>query len=216
LKEARLKDVGSAFLRYKREVSRVAGHSVTGKRLPSAAIAQYISQELEVDAQLAAAELRFIAAEISRKKIETARAAREALTAGMTQADFEQLRAENSLLNEKIEARKDEYNKSRKKATLSVVMLSHVREKLHAVAIERGKLLEETSRLDAEINQHRAALTDAKRTRDAVQRENAANLSASGFVFNDRLCIDFASTQREIDSLRAKLVELQGLQRLQQ
>ena len=209
-KESRLTEVGEAFSRYKREVSRSSAHSVTGKRLPHAAIVQYAALEEEVDAQLAAAQLRFIATEISLKKLKSARAAREAMTAGMTLADFEQLRAENSLLHEKIESRKLEVVKMRKNVTSSTTVLSHLREKLNAVTIEREKLLLETAHVDTAVNVQRAALTDAKRARDTMIKENASNQAASGFVFNDRLCIDFAATQREIHMLRDKLAALRG------
>lgn len=207
-KEAHLTAVGEAFSRYKREVSRSATLSVTGQRMPLSALVQYAKLEEEVDAQLAAAELRFIATEISLKKLKTARAAREAMTVGMTVADFEQLRVENSILHEKIEARKDEYAKLIKNATTSTTVLTHVRAKLHAVAIEREKLLIETERNAISVNEQRAALSDAKHLRDTLHKQNTANQAASGFVFNDSLCIDFAATQREIDMLRVKLAEL--------
>jgi len=191
-------------------VARAAAHGVTGRRLPHAALARYAAAEAEADAELAAEELRFIAADMALKRLRAARAAREAMTAGMTLADFEQLRVENSALHEKVEARAEEFGKLRKKDAAAAAVLSHVREKLWAVGAERAALLADVARLDADVAAQRAALTAAKHARDATARENAANAGAAGFAFNDRLAVDFAATQREVGALRAQLEALQA------
>ena len=47
--------------------------------------------------------------------------------------DFEQLKIENQSLNEKIEERNDELLRLRKKTTTSVLVLTHLKEKLQFV-----------------------------------------------------------------------------------
>mgnify|MGYP001245072820 CR=1 FL=1 len=62
--------------------------------------------------------------------------------------DFEQLKIENQTLNEKIEERNEELHKFRKKTTTTVQVLTHNKEKLQFVGVERQLLQKDLAALD--------------------------------------------------------------------
>lgn len=64
--------------------------------------------------------------------------------------DFEQLKIENQTLNEKIEERNEELTKLRKKTMITVVIITHMREKLQFLTQENSNLSEELAQLDQE------------------------------------------------------------------
>jgi hypothetical protein len=87
--------------------------------------------------------------------------------------DFEQLKIENQSLNEKIEERNEELLKLRKKTTSTVQVLTHLKEKLQFVQAENQVLKAELTGLEAELGQHRDAVTKVKFQRDQLRQENA-------------------------------------------
>ena len=95
--------------------------------------------------------------------------------------DFEQLKIENQSLNEKIEERNEELLKLRKKTTSTVQVLTHLKEKLQFVQAENQVLKTELTGLEAELGQHRDAVTKVKFQRDQLRHENA-KLKASARV----------------------------------
>jgi len=87
--------------------------------------------------------------------------------------DFEQLKIDNQSLNEKIEERNEELLKLRKKTTSTVQVLTHLKEKLQFVQAENQVLKAELTGLEAELGQHRDAVTKVKFQRDQLRQENA-------------------------------------------
>lgn len=69
------------------------------------------------------------------KKLEMSLKKKEELAEGLHLIDFEQLKIENSTLNEKIEERNEELNKLRKKTNQTVQVLTHIKEKLQFVQV---------------------------------------------------------------------------------
>jgi hypothetical protein len=133
-REAHLGEVSAAFRAYKREVSRGAAHSVTGKRIPRELLDRYGAEEAEVDAALARAELKFAAASAALKESrERAAAAEELGHASSSALDVDQLRVEIGSLRERIDGTADEIEKMRRKSAVAVQVITHVREKLHSV-----------------------------------------------------------------------------------
>jgi len=107
------------------------------------------------------------------KKLEQAIKKREEVSSELHMIDFEQLKIENQSLNEKIEERNEELLKLRKKTTSTVQVLTHLKEKLQFVQAENQVLKTELTGLEAELGQHRDAVTKVKFQRDQLRHENA-------------------------------------------
>ena len=116
------------------------------------------------------------------KKLEQAIKRREEVSSELHMIDFEQLKIENQSLNEKIEERNEELLKLRKKTTSTVQVLTHLKEKLQFVQAENQVLKAELTGLEADLGQHRDAVTKVKLQRDQLRQENA-KLKASALVF---------------------------------
>jgi hypothetical protein len=64
--------------------------------------------------------------------------------------DFEQLKIENQTLNEKIEERTEELGKLKRKKTLTVQILTHVREKLRFIEKANSEVQLQLSELEVQ------------------------------------------------------------------
>jgi hypothetical protein len=96
-------------------------------------IKQFEAAELQREEDLERVRLRNISMRTQLKKLERTLRAREQLAEGLYMIDFEQLKVENQTLYEKIEERSEELVKLKRKKTITVQMLTHVREKLRFV-----------------------------------------------------------------------------------
>jgi hypothetical protein len=116
------------------------------------------------------------------KKLEQAIKKREEVSSELHMIDFEQLKIENQSLNEKIEERNEELLKLRKKTTSTVQVLTHLKEKLQFVQAENQVLKAELTGLEAELGQHRDAVTKVKLQRDTLRQENAKLKASVSFL----------------------------------
>jgi chromosome segregation ATPase len=211
---ARLVEPAEVDVRVRREVSRGAAHSVTGKRIPRELLDRYGAEEAEVDAALARAELKFAAASAALKESrERAAAAEELGHASSSALDVDQLRVEIGSLRERIDGTADEIEKMRRKSAVAVQVITHVREKLHSVRRAREAAEGDLAALEGELGRQRAALAAAKKEKDAVRADNEEAVRQQGFVFKKagktELSADFARRQREVLRLK-ELVERGG------
>ena len=123
-------------------------------------------------------------------------------------ADFEQLKIENSTLNEKIEDRNEELHKLRKKTTSTVQVLTHVKEKLQFVASEAHRLKQELSSVEEEVTQERDKLAKGKHKRDEIRQEIDQKKSQQSFAHSDLLAKDFEYRLQKIDEYTSRLSSL--------
>jgi hypothetical protein len=213
-REAHLGDVAAAFKAYKREVSRGAVHSVTGKRIPRELLERYAAEEVEVDAALARAELKFAAASAAHKDMRDRVAAAEEMGHASSALDVDQLRVEISSLRERIDSTAEDIEKMRKKSSVAVQVITHVREKLHAVRRERETAEAELAALEGELGRARAALAAIKNEKDEVRERNEAAVRAQGFVFRKagktELALDFSRRQKEVLRLKEAVEGFEG------
>jgi hypothetical protein len=79
------------------------------------------------------ARLKALHAACQLRRLEHSSSAREQLADGLHLIDFEQLKIENQSLNERIEDKNEQLLALRKKTTQSVLVLSHLKEKLQFV-----------------------------------------------------------------------------------
>jgi chromosome segregation ATPase len=115
---------------------------------------------------------------------------REELGDGLHLIDFEQLKIENQTFLEKIEERNEEVEKLRKKITVMVQVLTHVKEKLEFIRSENSELQNDLSAIDQEISEHRDNLPAMKSKRDRLRKENQDIRSQSGLLGHKHLLKD--------------------------
>jgi chromosome segregation ATPase len=181
-----------------------------GHKLPAEELARYESAEAERERAVWDAQLRHITTSAQVAKLEEKLKKREQVAEGLAMIDFEQLKIENSTLNEKIEDRNEELAKLRKKATVAVQVLTHVREKFHFVQAEAARLATELAGIDADVSDQRAQLAHGKKEREVVRVTNEAARHAQGFAHADPMAVDFERRKREVLALRALMGEYRG------
>lgn len=122
--------------------------------------------------------------------------------------DFEQLKIENQTLSEKIEERNEELAKLKRKKTVTVQILTHIREKLRHVSNQNVVAREELLRVDRSIIAARSNLTVSKHDRDLVRDENVELKRQRGFATSDQLIIDFERRKLTMEELSQSIREL--------
>lgn len=114
-----------------------------------------------------------------------------------------------STLSEKVEDRNAELARLRKKATIAVQVLTHVREKLHFVTAEASRLDAELATIDGDVAVLRGELAEGKKERERARVENEKAKTAQGFAHNDTMAIDFERRKRDVVRLQAQIAEAQ-------
>lgn len=122
--------------------------------------------------------------------------------------DFEQLKIENQTLSEKIEERNEELAKLKRKKTVTVQILTHIREKLRHVTNQNKVGREALVGVDRSIVNARSNLTVSKHDRDGVRDENVELKRQRGFATSDMLIIDFEKRKSTIQELTQNISEL--------
>lgn len=126
-------EIYESFKAFKKEILLKAENSRTSKPMSKRLIKQFEAAEATREEDLERVRLRNISMRTQLKKMERTLRAREQLAEGLYMIDFEQLKVENQTLYEKIEERSEELGKLKRKKTVTVQMLTHVREKLRFV-----------------------------------------------------------------------------------
>jgi len=116
---------------------------------------------------------------LQQRKIEKSLREKEQLAEGLHLVDFEQLKIENQTLHEKIEEREEELAKFTNKTSKSLLVLSHVKEKLQFVSAKRELLRQNVSELELNVAAARDKLNGLKASRDSRKRRSK-NKSQSG------------------------------------
>lgn len=122
--------------------------------------------------------------------------------------DFEQLKVENTSLNEKIEERSEEVLKLRNKVTNTIHIATHVREKLDCVRKENAELRQHVASTDEELGGARDQLAKSKRRRDAHLRANTRMKERMPLVGSRDLLLDYEKRKVVIYDYRTRLVQL--------
>ena len=135
--------------------------------------------------------------------------AREQLAEGLHMIDFEQLKIENQTLNEKIEERNEELAKLKRKKTITVLVLTHIREKLRFVERQSEDLRKELEDIDDNLGSQRSFLNTYKHEKDAVRGDNMELKRRQGFSSNEMLTEDFEKRKVAMDTVKASIRELQ-------
>ena len=200
--------ISDSLAQWKRTVAQGAVNSITGRPMAKSDIAQFQDEESVRDADIERARVKNIKLKASLEEFTGQLAAKEHLADGLALIDFEQLKIENSTLNEKIEDRNEELHKLRKKTTTTVQVLTHVKEKLQFVAGEAAELKQQLQQLELQVAERRDRMATLKVARESQRSSIEAKKTEQGFAHNDMLAKDFERRKRSMRQLRIQLDEL--------
>ena len=127
---------------------------------------------------------------------------------GMHLIDYEQLKIENTNLNEKIEERNEELLKLRKKATTTIHILTHVKEKLEYIRNENSSLQRQVGTMEETLTALRDKLNHSKRERDHFANENIHMREKMPMIGSEDLLLDYEVRKKEIEACRISIVDL--------
>ena len=207
-KEFKAKKIADSFKAFKREIFLAAEHSRTGKKLSKKVIDEFEAQEALRDQELEKVRLKNINLRNALKKCEAKLRAKEQLAEGLHLIDFEQLKIENQALAEKIEDRKDEIEKLRKKHAANVRVATHARETLAFEEKLCEKRRGELKALDAKLAVERDRVAKLKKRREKKRMRDASRSESKGFAANDMLVLDYEKRKVEITQTEARIQEL--------
>jgi hypothetical protein len=123
--------------------------------------------------------------------------------------DFEQLKIENQTLSEKIEERNEELSKLKRKKTITVQILTHIREKLRYIENQNIITSQELISIDRDIISTRNNVTVSKHNREIYRENNIELKRQRGFATSDLLIIDYETRKNTIEMLQHSIKELQ-------
>ncbi len=184
-------------------------YSRTGKKIQANYIGMKEQSEFQKDEEVNQFRLQNIALRNRLANKEKVLKKKEQLADGLHLIDFEQLKIENQTLNEKIEERNEELHKLRKKITNTVVILSHTREKLKYVEKQNMSHNEKLETLHHQLNSEKTALSNMKKEREGLQKENQKLKQQTGIVNKKSLKTDYDNREEEIRSLSERIIGLE-------
>jgi hypothetical protein len=207
-KEFKANGICGSFKSFKREILVKAENSRTGHPIPKVDVENYAALEHKREEDLEKIRLKNISLRTTYRKLERSLRSREQLAEGLHMIDFEQLKIENQTLNEKIEERSEELTKLKRKKTLNVQILTHVREKLRFLEQANQVVKAELVELESNLVENRNSVTIAKLNRDSIRSENKELKAKQGFATSDLLLVDYEKRGTKVDEMRAKVSEL--------
>eukprot|EP01041_Mallomonas_annulata_P004274 gene4274-8502_t len=208
-KEFRASEIAESFKEFKQEILQRAEHSRTGKGVSQRFIKVFEQADSKKDEDLEKVRLRHISLRTALRKLEKNLRAREQLAEGLHMIDFEQLKIENQTLNEKIEERNEELAKLKRKKTVTVQVLTHIREKLRFIERNNDVLRNELEDLDHTVAKQRNFLNTYKHEKDGIRTDNTELKRRQGFATNDMLTTDYEKRKGTMDTVKASIKELQ-------
>jgi hypothetical protein len=207
-RQTQASELGEGLRQWKRTTARAAVHSKTGRALPRGVIVKYEEEERSRDIEIERVRVRNIQMHMRLRRLEERLRDKEQLADGLALIDFEQLKIENSTLNEKIEDRNEELHKLRKKTTTTVQVLTHVKEKLQFVANEAAELKASMTQIEEQVSGLRDGLAHTKHAREVLREANEQKRTEQGFAHVDLLAKDFERRKRDMKRMRDQLAEM--------
>ena len=196
------------FRQYVKEKSECAVFPRSGKPIPQKRIQQWLEEEEELYQQVHEIRINYIRQRNKSRKLSALLKEKEKLNDGLHLIDFEQLKIENTNLNEKIEERNEDLLKLRKKATNTIHTLTHVKEKLEFVKGENAGLQQLVEEQDDQLNMLRDRLSHAKKERDVYSTDNVKMRENMPMIGAEDLLLDYEVRKKEIENLRIKVLTL--------
>lgn len=207
-KRAKAMECRDSFQDFKRQVARNAEYSRTGRKIPEKIIQEVEEFELDKDAEVEEVRGSNISLKNRKAKLEQALRKKDELAENLHVIDFEQLKIENQTLNEKIEERNEELHKLRKKTTVTVQIITHMREKVQFVQQEYQVLKGELAQLDQELAAQRDLVAKTKHERDEHRSEYGKLKQQTGIMNSEHLTRDFEARAEHNKTLKEDIAQL--------
>jgi hypothetical protein len=206
LEEALGGEIG--FRNLVKEMAECAVFPRSGKPIPAKRIQQFLDDEEVLYQQVHEERINYIRLRNKNRKLNQLIKEKEKLNEGLHLIDFEQLKIENTNLNEKIEERNEDLLKLRKKATNTIHTLTHVKEKLEFVKEENEKLDVKVRAQGDQLGALRDRLAHAKKERDVYATDNVKMRENMPMIGAEDLLLDYEVRKKEIENLRIKVLTL--------
>lgn len=196
------------FREYIRDVASKAVFLRTSAPFPPEVLNQFMATEMEQRGTIQSARVRYIQLCNFLKKLNRSASDNDHNHEGMYLIDFEQLKIENTNLNEKIEERNEDLVKLRRKVTTTIHVLTHVKEKLEFMKAENAQLRLQVQQTEEELNGVRDQLAQTKRRRDGFLKANLKMKEKMPLVGSEDLLMDYETRKGAINRTRIHVVEL--------
>jgi hypothetical protein len=161
--QERSNEMKASFKDFKRAVAECAEFNRTGKKLTKKELDRWEKDDDAVDEELKQERFTYITNKRKTRVVEEELKKKDKLAEGLHVIDFEQLKIENQTLNEKIEERNAAIHMLNTKIRKSVIMYTHMREKLHQLNQEYETLVKKEGTVNGIADK---ALEDKKRAKD--------------------------------------------------
>lgn len=196
------------FLEFVKEKAKEAVFIRNNKPIPAKRIEEFEGQEDTLHARVHEVRVQYLKLRNRSRKLHNDMSHKDSKKDGMHLIDFEQLKIENTNLNEKIEERNEDLLKLRKKATTTIHVLTHVKEKLEFVKAENTQLQKQVAQLEEELSALRDKLAQTKRERDFFANDNIKIREKMPMIGAEDLLLDYEVRKKEIENCRIEVVEL--------
>lgn len=180
----------------------------SGKPILPKRVEEFCRDEDDLRAQVHDVRIQYIRLRNKNSKLAAQLKEKEKLTDGLHMIDFEQLKIENTNLNEKIEERNEDLLKLRKKATTTIHVLTHVKEKLEFVKAENTSLDRSVTDLEEQLAVLRDRLAHAKKERDVYANDCVRMREKMPMIGAEDLLLDYEVRKKESETLRIEIVSL--------
>ena len=198
----------AAFRDFLREQASQALFPRNNKPIPQRKIDEFLQREEQMYNEIHAERVTGIKLRNKFERLAKALKKKEKQNDGMHLIDFEQLKIENTNLNERIEERNEDLLKLRKKATTTIHVLTHVKEKLEFVKAENTQLQRQVTELEELLAALRDKLTQTKKDRDLFVNENLRMKEKMPMIGSEDLLLDYELRKKQIEDLRIEVVNL--------
>merc|ERR1712187_340758 len=199
-----------SFQEFKRQVAQHAEYARTGEKIRQKIIQEIEEFELDKDAEVEEVRGQNISLKNKLAKLEQLLRKKDELADNLHVIDFEQLKIENQTLNEKIEDRNEELHKLRKKTTVTVQIITHMREKVQFVQQEYQVLKSELAQLVQDLAAQRDLVAKTKKERDEHRSEYGKLRQQTGIFNSEHLTSDFEQRTKAIAQLKEDIQSLKN------
>ncbi|KEG07155.1 putative coiled-coil domain-containing protein 96 [Trypanosoma grayi] len=195
------------FRCYIKDLAERAAFVRTNQRLTAEEMEGFLATEVSQRREIRNARIRHILLCHELEKLQKTAAQRDQQQDGMNLIDFEQLKIENTNLNEKIEERNEDLVKLRRKVTTTIHVLTHVKEKLEFMKVENAHLRRQVAATEDEVNGVRDKLAQTKRRRDHFTTSNIKMREKMPMVGSEKLLLDYEKRKEASTTMRQNVLE---------
>ncbi|XP_062300496.1 coiled-coil domain-containing protein 96 [Scomber scombrus] len=204
----KVEDEWRVFMALKQDVAVTMLSRRLGKQAAQAKVESTLEAEQLRQDELIKLRLKHIKLRIRIHRLEAELRDREERARDPLQIQFEQLQAERLEQKKQAEKQSEESLKLQKKISISLELLSNIKEKLYWSHMEVQSKREQLAEVEATVARKRDLLTRTKQACNGLQRDNLRLKECRGLLGNRVLLRDFEDTVDATDHLEEKLENL--------